>query len=143
MIFTIGYERRDGEELISILIDLGIDYLADIRDKPMSRKPDFRGTALRARCEAAGIEYGGWSTLGSTEKQRDRLHATGDLKGFHRSFKKYTVEHLEQPIEELAEVARSKSVALLCYERSHEECHRMVISEALADKLGAGITAIV
>lgn len=142
-VFTIGYERRDGEELIALLLDAGVDHLADVRDKPRSRKPDFRAGALKARCEDAGIEYGAWVALGSTEAQRQRLHESGDLARFHRTFRAYAKRSLDEPLCQLAKVAKKKSIALLCYERSHEECHRSVVADLLADRLSASITAIV
>lgn len=141
-IMTIGYERRSGEDLIASLRDAGVDYLADIRDKPFSRRPDFRASSLQARCEDAGIEYGPWPTLGSTESQRDELHATGDLAKFHRVFRTYAVKSLQEPIDQLADLATKRQVALFCYERAHDECHRSVIADLIADRLNAGITAI-
>ena len=141
-VFTIGYERRDGDELFSMLRDAGVDHLADIRDRPMSRKPDFRAKALRARCDDAGIEYGAWTDLGSTEAQRERLHETGDLQHFHKVFRAYARRSLGESLDRLAGVAKRKKIALLCYERVHEECHRSVVADLVADRLNAGITAI-
>lgn len=141
-VFTVGYERRTGEDLIALLRDAGIEHLADIRDKPVSRKPDFRAVSLMALCEEAGIEYGAWTDLGSTKRQRDRLRETGDLKYFHKLFRAYAKRSLEESIDRLARVARRQSVALLCYERAHEECHRSTIADLVADRLDAGITAI-
>lgn len=142
VVFTIGYERRDGDGLISALRDAGIEHLADIRDKPISRKPDFRASALRARCEDAGIEYGPWSTLGSTESQRESLRESGDLERFHKVFRAHAKRHFDEPLTELARVVEAKTTALMCYERAHHDCHRSVIAEMLADRLHAGITAI-
>lgn len=142
-IFTIGYEGRTGEDLIAALRDAGVRHLADIRQKPVSRKPDFRAPALRALCEVAGIEYGAWPELGSTEDQRDRLNETGDLERFHRVFRRHAERSLGAAIERLAGVARTKSVALLCYERAHDECHRSVIADLLAERFDGGVTAIV
>ena len=141
-VFTIGYERRDGDGLVAALRDAGIDHLADIRDKPISRKPDFRASALRAICEDAGIEYGAWSELGSTEDQRERLRESGDIDAFHRAFRRHALKNMDVPIARLTKVVKAKVVALLCYERTHEECHRSVIADLLADRLNAGITAI-
>ncbi|MBX3377224.1 MAG: DUF488 domain-containing protein [Phycisphaeraceae bacterium] len=141
-VFTVGYERRDGESLIAALRDAGVEHLADIRENPVSRKPDFRARALKALCEDAGIEYGAWPDLGSTESQRDALHETGDFSAFRKNFRAHAQRRMSEPIERLCVVARKKTVALLCYERSHEECHRSIIAELMADRLDAGITAL-
>jgi len=141
-IFTIGYERRDGEDLMAALRDAGVAHLADIRDKPMSRKPDFRARALAAMCQDAGIEYGSWPDLGSTERQREGLRESGDLKHFHRLFRSYAERSLGDALDRLASVAKKKPVALLCYERVHEECHRSTVADLVAKRLDACITAI-
>ncbi|GEM_PF-541646 len=141
-IFTIGYEKRDGEGLISLLMDAGIELLADIREKPMSRVPDFRAAALRGFCENAGIEYRSWPELGSTEKLRENLKATGDFKRFENGFRSYILRSGQRALEELAVEAKKKPTALLCYERRHEECHRSTVAELLADMMDAGIVAM-
>jgi uncharacterized protein (DUF488 family) len=141
-IFTIGYEKRNGEDLISLLKDAGIELLADIREKPMSRVPDFRAAALRGFCENAGIEYMNWPELGSTEKLRENLKATRDFKHFETGFRKYVLQHGKRALEQLAVEAKMKMTALLCYERLHEECHRSTVAELLADILDAGIVAM-
>ncbi len=141
-VFTVGYEGRTGEDLMAILVDAGVHHLADIRHKPVSRKPDFRANALKALCEDSGIEYGAWSNLGSTETQRDKLHATGDIDRFHKTFRAYANRYLDEPLDKLARVAKRKSVALLCYERSHDDCHRSTIADLIADRVNACVTAI-
>lgn len=141
-LYTIGYERRTGEDLVAALKDAGVEHLADIRDKPISRKPDFRAAALRANCEESGIEYGAWPGLGSTEDQRERLHESGDLARFHKTFRSYAEKNLGDDIALLAKTAKAKVTALLCYERSHDECHRSTIADLVATRLGAGIIAI-
>ena len=141
-IFTIGYEKRDGESLISLLKDAGIEMLADIREKPISRVPDFRAAALRGFCENAGIEYRSWPELGSTEKLRENLKATGDFKRFESGFRRHVQQHGKISLANLANEAKEKSTALLCYERLHEECHRSTVAELLADILDAGIVAM-
>jgi uncharacterized protein (DUF488 family) len=141
-VFTIGYEKRDADDLISALRDAGVEMLADVREKPMSRKPDFRGAALRRSCEQAGIAYEGWAQLGSTEDQRARLHATSDFTTFEREFRNFAVSQRCGELDRLAERASATSVALLCYERNHDECHRSVVADLLADRLDATIVAL-
>ena len=141
-IYTIGYERRDGEDLISALRDAGVNTLVDVRERPMSRKPDFRGKALRSLCESAGIQYHSMTALGSTGDLRDQLKETGDFKRFSRRFTTLANRTMKQPLKELGKLAEQNSIALLCYERCHEECHRSIIAELVAKATGATIVAI-
>lgn len=141
-IFTVGYERRDGEDLISALIDAGVDTLIDVRERPFSRKPDFRRGPLEAICEEAGIDYQSWTRLGSTQHQRENLKSSGDFSEFRRRFKSFAKRGREEDIVELAKYCNGRSVALICYERCHDECHRSVLAELVAEINDATITAI-
>ena len=140
-VFTIGYERRDGEELVGRLREYGIDVLVDVRERPFSRKPDFRRNALEQRCAESGIEYQSWTRLGSTASQRE-IHASGDLSTFMSRFRTFAKRGRGDELDALAELAKRSTIALICYERAHAECHRCVVSELLADRLDATIVAI-
>jgi uncharacterized protein (DUF488 family) len=141
-VFTIGYEKRSGDDLIGLLIDAGVEVLVDIREKPTSRKAEFRGPALASRCAEAGIAYEPMPDLGSTENLRNDLHENGDFQLFHKKFRAYAVKHYNEPIGRLVTLITKKTVALLCYERCHEECHRSVIADLIADQINATIIAI-
>jgi len=141
-IYTVGYERRDGEELMSILRDQGIKALADIRQRPMSRKPDFRAAALRGFCAEAGIEYQAWPMLGSTDEQREDLQSSGDFAAFAQQFRAYAKKNMDADLRRLAGSIKRTPTALLCYERLHEDCHRSVIAELVADAINASVIAI-
>jgi uncharacterized protein (DUF488 family) len=45
-------------------------------------------------------------------------------------------------IARLAESSRRIATALLCYERLHEDCHRSVIADLIAEQLNATVIAI-
>jgi uncharacterized protein (DUF488 family) len=141
-IFTVGYERRDGDELMGVLRDHGIKALADVRQRPISRKPDFRATALREFCEVAGIEYQPWPMLGSTDEQRDELQASGNFKAFAQKFKAYAKRTLDHDLQNLALSVTRIPTALLCYERLHEDCHRSVIADLVGESIDATVIAI-
>ena len=142
-IFTIGYERRDGAELIASLVDAGVRLLVDVRERPISRKPDFRKSALEARCEAAGFLYQSWTELGSTEHQRGQLRNTGDLSEFKRRFRDFARRGRSAALDSLGALAKKKKqIALICYERLHEECHRSIIADLVAERIDATVVAI-
>jgi len=46
--FTIGYERATQPAVVTALHDAGVEVLADIRYLPLSRRPGFSKSALRA-----------------------------------------------------------------------------------------------
>lgn len=141
-IYTVGYESRDGEELMSILSDQDVKSLADIRQRPISRKPDFRAAALKALCEQAGIEYQAWSCLGSTVEQRENLKSSGDMDAFEAEFRDYAKRVMSADLDRLAKAVEKKPTALLCYERVHEHCHRKIIAELVAERIDATILAL-
>jgi uncharacterized protein (DUF488 family) len=141
-IYTVGYERRDADDLMSALHDQGVRAIADIRERPVSRKPEFRAAALRALCEASGIEYQAWPMLGSTVHQREQLHTSGNFQNFADQFRRHALQRLTPDIARLAESSRRISTALLCYERLHEDCHRSVVADLIAEQLNAAIIAI-
>jgi uncharacterized protein (DUF488 family) len=141
-IYTVGYERRDGESLIAALRDHGIRAVADVRERPTSRKPDFRSANLTALCRGAGIEYRPWPMLGSTVDQREELHASGDFRNFGDRFRRHALQVMTADLAQLAEWSRRTPTALLCYERLHKDCHRSVIADLVAERLNATIIAI-
>ncbi|MCK4871715.1 MAG: DUF488 domain-containing protein [Phycisphaerales bacterium] len=141
-IFTIGYERRCGEDLIGDLLNAGVEALVDVRERPMSRKPDFRKAALQDLCEDSGIRYESWPRLGSTAHQRISLRDTGDLPEFRRRFRDLAKRRRAREIGALAHLARGESIALICYERVHSECHRSIVADLVADLCDASVVAI-
>jgi uncharacterized protein (DUF488 family) len=141
-IYTIGYQGRDGDNLISALRDQGIRALADVRERPISRRPEFRAQALRALCEEAAIKYQSWSALGSSVELREELQESGDFQTFAQQFRSHAIQTMAADLDRLAASLKLMPTALLCYERLHAECHRSVIADLLAEKLNATIIAI-
>ena len=141
-VYTVGYERRDGQGLAEVLVDVGVTHLADIRERAFSRKPDFRSVALQRVCKSAGLQYSWWPQLGSTGEQRDELHSTGDLATFMQDFRRHAVSQASEVVQQLGLLAKSETIAMLCYERCHHECHRSVIAEMLHEQIGATIVAL-
>jgi len=141
-IYTVGYEQRNLTELVAILRELKIELLVDVRDKPFSRRVDFRSPSIDAACREAGICYESWTDLGSTEAQRKRLIETRDYVQFGRRFRAFARRHRKAALDRLSGVAEKRTVALLCYERCHDECHRSVVADLVAKRLNTSVFAI-
>ena len=55
-IFTIGYESTTMDEFLAALKGAGVERLIDVRALPLSRRPGFSKSPLRAALEEVGIE---------------------------------------------------------------------------------------
>ena len=130
-IFTIGYEQATQAAVVSALRDAGVEVLADIRYLPLSRRPGFSKSSLRAAVEEAGIGYRHFKQLGTPAEGRAAAR-----RGDHAELARVYAGQLELPealaqMAELRDLAEGNRVALLCYERNAAECHRTVLFDAL------------
>src|SRR5437870_711762 len=130
-IFTIGYEQTTQAAVVSALLDAGVEVLADIRYLPLSRRPGFSKSSLRAAVEEAGIGYVHLKQLGTPAEGRAAAR-----RGDHAELSRVYAGQIELPqalaqMAELRDLAERKRVALLCYERNAAECHRALLFEAL------------
>ena len=130
-IWTIGYEQATVAGVIAALKDAGVEVLADVRALPLSRRPGFSKTSLATALTEAGIAYRHFKPLGAPADGRAAARA-----GRHADLERIYAGQLELPEAmaagaELADLAREKRVALLCYERDAHVCHRTLLREAM------------
>ncbi|HEY6817569.1 MAG TPA: DUF488 domain-containing protein [Croceibacterium sp.] len=130
-IFTIGYEQATQPALVAALRDAGVEVLADIRYLPLSRRPGFSKSSLKAAVEEAGIAYRHFKQLGTPAEGRAAAR-----RGDHATLARVYAGQLELPealaqMAELRALAEDKRIALLCYERDAAECHRALLFDAL------------
>ena len=106
-IYTIGYQGRSVEEVQKLVEHYNIALLVDVRSKPYGRRFDFNRKALEAI-------FPGYRWMG------DRLGGFSAIS--------------DQAISDLAELACSQRVLLMCMERLPKDCHR---GYELAERLRA------
>lgn len=124
-VVSLGYERRSIAELLALLTSHGVRKLVDVREAPVSRRPGFSKQALAAALAAVGIEYLHLRAAGNPHRK--------DGVDIMRCLALYRA-HLAANREILDEVSAELDcdvVAVLCYERDHECCHRSVLLNAL------------
>jgi uncharacterized protein (DUF488 family) len=130
-VWSIGYEGRDLEALVSELVENGVEVLADVRELPLSRKRGFSKTALGIALDEVGIDYLHLRQLGNPKSNRDGFR-NGDSAA-----REVYMAHLNNgsraAFDDLAELVIDRRTALMCFERDHETCHRSCV----ADQLGA------
>src|SRR3954465_10147645 len=121
-IFTIGYEGATVGEFLDALREAGVERLIDVRALPLSRRPGFSKSPLRAALEEAGIEYVHLKALGTPAEGRSAARA-----GRHEGLKGIYGGQLDLPeaivqAAQMSELAAEKPSALLCFEREPSQC---------------------
>lgn len=131
-IFTIGYEATTMAEFLTALKDAGVERVIDVRALPLSRRPGFSKSPLKAALEEAGIDYVHLKALGTPAEGRSAARA-----GRQEDLERIYAGQLELPEaivqgEQMRELAAQKPSALLCYERDPAGCHRSLLLAAVA-----------
>jgi uncharacterized protein (DUF488 family) len=131
-IFTIGYEGATQDMLVAALQAAGVTRLIDVRAVPLSRKPGFSKTVLRAGLAEAGIDYVHLKALGTPPAGREAAR-----KGRHGEMARIYAGQLELPetmaaAAQMLALAAERPSALLCFERDPAACHRTVLLAAVA-----------
>ena len=131
-IFTIGYEGTTMDEFLAALKAAGVERLIDVRALPLSRRPGFSKSPLRAALEEAGIEYVHLKALGTPAEGRSAARA-----GRHADLERIYAGQLDLPEAivqgaQMIELAEEKPSALLCFEREPAHCHRTLLLDSVA-----------
>jgi len=138
---SIGYEGRSLEGYFNALLKAGVSILCDVRKNAYSRKFGFSKTMLSEVCTELGIRYEHVPELGIESDERQALN---DLADYQRLFLKYerTVLPLQtDALGRIAEWVRSgECVALACFERLPEYCHRTRVAHAVEKLVGKQTT---
>jgi uncharacterized protein (DUF488 family) len=133
-LLTIGYEAADAKDFLATVKMLGVTTLLDVRELAMSRRAGFAKTALRNGLTSIGVHYWHEPRLGSPKPIRDQLREDGDYRRFFRDFGRYLNSQaalLQSVVDEL-----DGTVALLCYERDAQTCHRRAVADAISELTG-------
>lgn len=127
-IVSIGYERRDVAEVVALLSDHEVDVLVDVRLNAISRKRGFSKTALASALQEAGIEYRHERELGNPKDNRDAFRR--GVEAARDRYRRHLSNGASAVYDAVIELADTSTVALLCFERDHHQCHRSCITDA-------------
>jgi uncharacterized protein (DUF488 family) len=131
-LYTAGYE---GRQIDSFIADLRVHKIArviDVREIPISRKPGFSKSSLRAKLMSANIDYVHIKPLGSPSPIRHKLRADSDHEAFIESFTAYLLTQ-DLFIREALEFAKTGRSCLFCFERQAENCHRSIVAQRISE----------
>lgn len=131
-IVTIGYEGHSLESYLNELLRDGVTLLCDVRRNPLSRKYGFSKGTLSNACEGVGIRYKHLPELGIASEQRKKLHSQADYDALFTRYEQENLPRQHAALGMIQEwVENAERVALTCFERRPEQCHRHCVAEAL------------
>jgi uncharacterized protein (DUF488 family) len=139
---TIGYEGRTLESYLNELLRSGVTLLCDVRRNPISRKYGFSKNTLAKGCEGVGIRYEHLPELGIASEQRQSLETQADYDALFADYERESLPLQGVALAKIEGWIRSgERVALTCYERLPEQCHRHCVAEALERDFGKALAA--
>jgi uncharacterized protein (DUF488 family) len=140
-VLTLGYEGRTLESYLNTLLLASVTLLCDVRRNPLSRKYGFAKSTLSKACEGVGIRYEHMPELGIASEQRRSLETQADYDALFAEYERSSLPHQTAALAKIAGWVRAGDrVALTCYEKLPEQCHRHCVAEAL-ERASAGTGA--
>ena len=139
---TIGYEGRNLESYLNELLRNGVTMLCDVRRNPLSRKYGFSKGTLSKACEGVGIRYEHLPELGIESERRKALETQTDYNALFAEYERENLPKQRAALDKIRGwVALGERVALTCFERLPQQCHRHCVAEALEHIGGAKLSA--
>ncbi len=131
--FTIGYEGITFENYINKLIANNIQTLCDVRKNPFSMKFGFSKNMLKHALEQVGIKYVHLPELGIESEDRQILNTLQDYKTLFKEYETTTIQtdEAQAALKYLSSLSKHQNIALTCFEKDIEYCHRGVIAKVL------------
>lgn len=140
LLCSIGYEGRSLEGYLNALLKAGVSVLCDVRKNAFSRKFGFSKAMLAGVCLDFGIRYEHMPELGIESDARQELNGLADYERLFTKYERTVLPVQADALERIASwVISGDCVALTCFERLPEYCHRTRIARVVAKKIGKKI----
>lgn len=132
-IYTLGHSTRQLDELVDILEQFDIRFLADVRSIPQSRyNPQFNSDSFSEQLKKHGITYRHIAELGGLRHTRNDSPNTGWRNAAFRGYADYMqTDDFNRAVDDLLDKAAETTTAVMCAEAVPWRCHRTLLSDAL------------
>ncbi len=135
-VFTIGYESNSIDGYLDRLVRNGVALLCDVRRNPLSRKTGFSKHSLESYCERVGIRYRHFPELGIPGERRRELVTQADYDALFDEYEREDLPKAGEAITELDRLLQDHSrIALTCFEKEPDCCHRHCVAEEMTRKI--------
>jgi len=139
MVYTVGYEGRQVDDFLWVLISAGVGRLIDVRNNPIARRYGFHKSTLTRLCTAVGIEYVHVPELGIKSADRRGIDTQTDRDHLFTSYTSATIPSQEEAVRRVVGWMTERPSALMCMEAAPCECHRSHLADEVARRTGLPI----
>lgn len=141
-LFTIGYEGISFETYINRLIENNVKVLIDVRKNPFSHKYGFSKNTLESVVTKIGIKYVHIPELGIISEKRQKLETLEDYRVLFDEYEKTLPQKQEYLQKILNYINGYGRVALTCFEKNVEMCHRTRIKDYIIKNLQSDLNIV-
>jgi len=143
-LLTIGYEGKSLETYLNQLIKASVTLLCDVRRNAISRKYGFSGSTLSQACGQVGILYIHLPGLGIASSERQGLSKKEDYVVLFSVYRKESLPKHQPELDQIQSwiVKEKHRVALTCFERDPNDCHRHCVADAIAKRACVGFSTL-
>lgn len=136
-LFTIGYEGLSLEEYLNKLLIYGVRVLCDVRKNAYSQKYGFSKAQLQPACDGVGIRYIHIPELGIESNQRQSLNTQHDYDLLFEQYRNTVLTVSDAYLDRIESlIDTNQRVALTCFEKDVNQCHRTQIARKLISRPG-------
>jgi len=132
-ICSIGYEKKDIDLFLDLLIQNEVEMLVDVRRNPFSMSSAYIGSRLASTLKNAGIGYLHVPELGIAGEYRKNLESDKDYEDLFSLYRGEMLPKNEEKARMVAKLGKEKRIALMCFEADKCHCHRGVLAEKLEE----------
>ena len=111
--------------------------LCDVRKNAYSQKYGFSKAQLQPACEGVGIKYIHIPDLGIESGLRQELYTQADYDLLFDNYRKTVLARSDEYLDRIVNLIESdERVALTCFEKNVEQCHRTQIARKIMSRKG-------
>lgn len=142
-LLTIGYEGYSQGEFLRALRQRNVTILCDVRRMAISRKRGFSRAGLAEAAAKAGLRYEHLWQLGIPSEHRRGARSASARSLLLDDYRVRMLPTCGHHVEQIKEwLVHGETVALVCFERDAQECHRSCVAERLERDFGDGFRAM-
>lgn len=131
----IGYEQKDIDYFLSILLQNKCKFLIDVRYNPISMNTDYSKDQLVRYLKDVNIEYIHIKELGIPSELRNKLKTSQNIHDDKKQLFEYYEQNIFLPNCSLIEnIIDKENIIFMCFEQNITECHRQIIEKYIKQK---------